>query len=112
MPILKFTEVLTFALRYQQAIAPDVPFEVRLQLRGAKGWKLVAGDRNKSGFHGEYAFAANEWARSVTLPAGTTTADARSLAIAPSIHLLQRFGWGGVSEEIIRSVQDSAFGHP
>ncbi|WP_150307200.1 AlbA family DNA-binding domain-containing protein [Planctomonas psychrotolerans] len=111
MPIAQFTEVMFFALRYQQTIAPDRSLTVQLQLRGAQGWKLVAGDRRRFGFHGEYALATNEWQRTVLIPeTAAGTVDARELAVTPSLHLLRRFGWNGVTEQIVRSVQEAAFG--
>lgn len=111
LPVAQFTEVFSFAARYRQAIGLSGPMTVRLRLVGAKGWLLVAGDPRRGPFHGEYRLGTNLWERSVTVPDEPDgVLNARQLAAAPSMHLLRRFGWSGVSESIIESAQHSAFG--
>jgi hypothetical protein len=110
LPVAQFTEVLSFALRYREAIGYSGPLSVHLRLLGAKGWRLTTGDRRRTPFHGDYRLSTNDWQRTVALPEGPAAAfSARELAVAPSMHLLQRFRWPGVTEQIVASAQDAAF---
>jgi hypothetical protein len=110
LPVAQFTEALSFALRYREAIGYAGPLSVHLRLLGAKGWRLTTGDRRRTPFHGDYRLSTDDWQRTVVLPEGPAAAfSARELAVAPSVHLLQRVGWPGVTEQIVASAQDAAF---
>jgi hypothetical protein len=110
LAVAQFTEVLSFALRYRRVIRYSGPLSVQLRVIGAKGWRLIAGDRYRNPLHGDYRLSTNDWQRTVVIPEGPEGAfSARELAMAPSMHLLRRFGWSGVTEQIIASTQDSAF---
>ncbi|MEJ1090695.1 hypothetical protein [Microbacterium istanbulense] len=109
-PITEFTEVLIFAQRLQAAVASTEPYQVTMELLGAKGWELVPGDRRWRPFYEEHRLQTAAWERTVLLPAGGVQDSGRELVVAPSLHLLRRFGWAGASEQVVRSIQDEAFG--
>jgi hypothetical protein len=109
-PVTDFTEVLIFAQRLQAAVAPAEPYRITLELLGAKGWELVPGDRRWRPFYEEHRLQTSAWERTVQLPAGGGPDSGRELAVAPSVHLLRRFGWAGASEQVVRSIQDEVFG--
>lgn len=109
-PVTDFTEALTFAQRLQAAVAPAEPYQVTLELIGAKGWELVPGDTRWRPFYEEHRLQTSAWERTVQLPAGGGLNSGRKLAVAPSLHLLGRFGWTGASEQVVNAVQESAFG--
>lgn len=109
-PVTDFTEVLIFSQRLQAAVAPAEPYQVNLELIGAKGWELVPGDRRWRPFDDEHRLRTSAWERTVQIPAGGGPHSGRELALAPSLHLLRRFGWAGASEQIVKAVQESAFG--
>lgn len=111
LPVAQFTEVFSFAARYRRAIGLSGAITVRLRLVGAKGWLLVTGDPRRAPFHADYRLGSDLWERSVLVPdEPDATLSARQLAVAPSMHLMRRFGWAGVTESIIESAQNSAFG--
>ncbi|MBW4079613.1 MAG: hypothetical protein HIU84_14140 [Acidobacteria bacterium] len=111
LPVTHFTEVMAFAIRYQALTAPAVPMNIDLELVGATGWTLAAGDGRRALLHGDYTLKTSHWKRTLAIPAHAKgLVDARDLAVAPSLHLLQRFGWVGANEQIIRSIQADGFG--
>ena len=110
LPAREFTEVFTFSQRHIRDVAPDVSWTVTLELRGAQGWILVSGERGYGGFRDDYRLATNNWHRAVDISPYDAPRDPRDLAIAPSVHLLQRFGWHGVSGAVVKSMQDRIFG--
>lgn len=107
-PVAEFTEVVVFAQRWQEAVAPAVPVTVTMSLRGAKGWELVSDSMLRSPFRGDHRLQTDAWERTVTVTPGMGEA-VRDLAIGPSVHLLQRFGWSGASAQIVRADQDDIF---
>ncbi len=110
MPVTEFTEVLMFAQRLQAAVAPTEPYRVILNLVGAKGWELVPGDPRRWPFAEEHRLPTAAWERTVVVPPGGGPIPVRELAVEASLHLLRRFGWAGASEQVVKAVQDDAFG--
>ena len=98
-PGTAFTEVLMFAKRVQAAVAPAESRQVTLRLIGAKGWELVPGDRRRQFFYDDHRLQTSTWERTVQLPAGGGPNSGRELAVAPSVHLLRRFGWAGLASK-------------
>lgn len=104
------TEAAIFATRLQASYAPAEPFVFKVVLVGARGWELVVADPGRSGFHSRYAFGSDEWSQSVDLPPGIGVEEAKEIAAEMSREMLLRFGWNGVTLDIIRGLQLNVIG--
>lgn len=105
-PVMFVFEAAAFAARLQRVAFLGESLNVTIALEGAVGWELVVADPRRSGFHGSYRFGSQRWERSVTLEPGAIEEDVKSIAAETSRDLLLRFGWAGVTEEIVRGMQD------
>ncbi|MFK0402764.1 helix-turn-helix domain-containing protein [Microbacterium sp. NPDC090225] len=103
-PVLTIAEAAIFASRLQTSIERGEEFEFTISLQGARGWELVAADPSRSGFHRRYAFTSESWSRTVTFPGGTGEEEAKEIAAGLSRELLLRFGWSGVTLDIVRGI--------
>lgn len=105
-PVMFIFEAVTFAARLQRASFSAEPLNVMLTLEGALGWELVAADPRRRGFHASYHFGSQRWERTVMLQPDSIEEDVKNIAAETSRDLLLRFGWTGVTEEIVRGMQD------
>lgn len=105
-PSMFILEAVVFAARLQRAVFAAEPLRVEVTLENAQGWELVVADPRRSGFHGSYRFGSDEWRRRLTLEPGLIEEDVKNLAAETSKDLLMRFGWTGVTTEIVRGMQD------
>lgn len=105
-PSMFILEAVVFAARLQRAVFAAEPLGVKVTLENAQGWELVVADPRRGGFHGSYRFGSNEWRRGLTLEPGLIEEDVKNLAAETSKDLLMRFGWTGVTTEIVRGMQD------
>lgn len=105
-PVMFILEAAAFAARLQRAAFSAEPLNVAITLEGAAGWELVVADPRRSGFHASYRFGSQRWERSFTLQPDSIEEDVKNIAAETSRDLLLRFGWTGVTEEIIRGMQD------
>ncbi|MFJ2543042.1 helix-turn-helix domain-containing protein [Microbacterium sp. NPDC087589] len=104
MPVLTIAEAAIFASRLQTSIGLSEEFEFVVSLHGARGWELVAADPTRSGFHQRYAFTSESWSHTATFAAGTGEEEAKEIAAEVARELLLRFGWNGVTLDIVRGI--------
>ena len=105
-PVMFILEAVAFATRLQRGAFSAEPLNVTITLDGAVGWELVVADPRRGGFHASYRFGSKRWERRLTLEPDSIEEDVKKIAAETSRDLLLRFGWTGVTEEIIRGMQD------
>lgn len=105
-PVSFILEATVFAARLQRAAFSPEPIDVELVVEGAQGWELVVADSRRSGFYGRYRFGGTLWKRSFTLEPDFLEDELKVAAAQASRDLLLRFGWSGVSIDIVRDMQD------
>ncbi|NDK32446.1 hypothetical protein [Nesterenkonia haasae] len=108
-PVLFMAEAVLLATRLQGDIARDEEFTVQFRFESEEPWELVVADPRRSGFHRGYKFTGGTWEHSITLPSDIGTVDFRQTAAEAARELLLRFGWIGVTTDLLRGIQDQAF---
>lgn len=99
-----------FAARLQRARFPEAAMRVTLRLGNATDWALVVANSNRAGFFGRYVLQDGEWSRTVDLTPADVITNTRADAAEVLRDLLLRFGWDGVTVEILRGLQDETLG--
>lgn len=105
-PVMFILEATSFAARLQRKALAREPLHVEIAMENGQGWELVVADETRSGFHGSYRFGSSTWQRNFTLKTDVIADDVKNLAAEMSYELLLRFGWKGVSPQIIREMQN------
>jgi hypothetical protein len=105
-PVMFIMEATVLAARLQRAAFASESLNVEFIMEGAQGWELVVADPSRGGFHGSYRFGSSRWKRSFTLEPNPIEDDIKNSAAEASRDLLLRFGWTGVTSEIVRGMQD------
>lgn len=105
-PVLFVLEATAFAARLQRRAFVGESLNLEFALEDAHGWELVVADSRRSGLLGSYRFRSSTWKRKFTLAADTIEDDVKSISAETSRDLLMRFGWTGVTSEIVRGMQD------
>jgi hypothetical protein len=100
------------AARVQRLQFPDELIYVRISLFGAENWQLVVANSNKSGFHGQYRLGNDPWTRQDSITPEIALTGTREISAGLAADLLLRFGWKGVTSEMITSIQDDVLGAP
>ncbi|MDO8383363.1 MAG: ATP-binding protein [Microbacterium sp.] len=108
-PVAFIFESLLFASRLQKAIAASESLHARFAVDGAQGWELVTADPRRGGFHSSYRLGTEHWERTVAVEPGLIDDDLQRIAAETSRDLLLRFGWTGVTTDVIRGLQDEMF---
>lgn len=108
-PVAFIFESLLFAARLQKAIAPSESLHARFAVDRAQGWELVTADPRRGGFHASYRLGTQHWERRVVVEPGLIDDDLNRIAAEVSRDLLLRFGWTGVTTDVIRGLQDAMF---
>jgi hypothetical protein len=109
-PVQVFTQAFEFAARLQRVLAPDGSVSIKLSLNNIDGAALVANDQRRTGFIESYIYRDARWERERLLSKSDSIAGTRGIVVDLCMELFARFGWSGVSEEMIRGMQDQAFG--
>lgn len=108
-PLLNFTEALEFAARLKTRLALAEPMVVRFEAYNMAGTKLVVADDRRSGFHQDYIYSAPSWrSEEVLVTDEAVLSGTRSLAVKSTKHLLGRFGWEGVTSDLLEGIQAGA----
>lgn len=110
LPLLNFTEVVEFAGRLQRAQFDSERISIGLALHNIRHFVLVTAHRERSGLHGTYVYNDDTWDYEILLSPEEGLTSPRELAVDAALDLLQRFGWRGVTRELLRSIQVEAFG--
>lgn len=105
-PVMFILEATVFAARLQRAAFAGAAVNVEFSMEGGHGWELVVANSRRSGFHGSYRFGSSTWKRNLTLGENAIEDDVKDLAAETSCDLLQRFGWTGVTPEVVQGMQD------
>ncbi|MBB2974474.1 hypothetical protein FHX49_000015 [Microbacterium endophyticum] len=100
-PVMYIFEAVAFASRLQKTYAPEENLEVGFAMEGAQGWELIAADSARGGFHRSYRMGSSSWSRTVTIAPDFIDDDLDAAAAGAARDLLLRFGWTGVTNEII-----------
>lgn len=108
-PVFYILEATVLAARIQRAAFASEAMNVEFIMEGAQGWELVVADFKRSGFHGSYRLGTSRWQRGFTLQPDAIEDDIKNHAANASRDLLLRFGWTGVTTEIVRGMQDEVF---
>ncbi|MFJ4228417.1 helix-turn-helix domain-containing protein [Paenarthrobacter nicotinovorans] len=109
-PVMFILEAMAFAARLQKATTSTEPLVVKFAVEGAQGWELVVADPRRSGFHGSYRMGGHRWERRIVLAPDFIEDDIKNAAAEVSRDLLLRFGWTGVTTDLIRGMQDEVLG--
>ncbi|MFJ6359238.1 AlbA family DNA-binding domain-containing protein [Pseudarthrobacter oxydans] len=108
-PLLHFTEALEFAARLRSKLALAEPMVVRFEAANMAGRKLVVADDNRSGFHHAYVYRSPSWrSEEILITDEAVLSGTRPLAAEAAKHLLARFGWEGVTTDLLEGIQASA----
>lgn len=110
LPLLHFTEGIEFAGRLQRATFEAEPVTIALSLHNIRRFVLVAAHRSRSGLHGSYVYNDDTWQYEIHLSLEEGLTSTRALAAEAALDLLQRFGWRGVTLDLLRDIQTEAFG--
>ncbi|GAA4421878.1 hypothetical protein GCM10023169_15380 [Georgenia halophila] len=108
-PVMFILEAMVFAARLQKATTGTESLVVEFAVEGAQGWELVVADQRRSGFHDSYRMSGRRWARQIALAPDLIDDDIKNLAAEASRDLLLRFGWMGVTTDLIHGVQNDVF---
>lgn len=104
------TLILELAARFQQLMFPNEPLRVQISLLGAKDWQLVVADASRAPFRGAYLLGTDAWQREeIITPEGALTGT-RIAAASLATDLLLRFGWTGVTSDLVASIQEETIG--
>lgn len=105
-PVMFILEALALATRLMRATGSSESLVAEFAVEGAKGWELVLADSRRSGLHSSYRMGAKKWERRVTVAPGFIEEDIKKIVAETSRDLLLRFGWTGITAELIREFQD------
>lgn len=106
----QITLATELAARFQRSAFPDVPLQLELEILGAEGQQIVVGNARRSGFHRSYRLGVDPWRREVTITPEVALSGGRNEANKLVVDLLQRFGWVGVTSEIVEDMQNETLG--
>lgn len=109
-PLTHFTEAIQFAARLQRDLFDGETVTIDFELNNISGYELVAADPRRSGFHASYRYSDQCWDYQITLTPEQGLTQVRELAAEASLDLVQRFGWRGVTPELMADIQREAFG--
>lgn len=110
LPVLHFTEALEFAGRLQRELFETEHLSVELSIHNIRRFVLVVAHRERSGLHSTYAYNDDTWDYTISLSPEDGLTHVRSLAAEAALDLLQRFGWRGVTLEILQGIQTEVLG--
>lgn len=110
LPLLNFTEAIEFAARLQRTQFGGERIIIDLALENVRRFVLVSAHRGRSGLHGTYAYNDDAWSYEILLSPEEGLTSPRDLAVDAALDLLQRFGWRGVTRELLQGIQVEAFG--
>lgn len=106
----QITSMMELASTYQQRVLGGSAALFDLELKGAGDWQLVVANFSRSGFHASYRLGEEAWVRHETLSPEEALACGRPGARKLLVDLFERFGWRGVSEEIVADLQNQTLG--
>lgn len=98
------------AARAQLALFPDASVHLRVKLVDASGWQLVVANARSAGFHGAYQLSSDLWFRDNVLTPEQALTGTRQVAAELTTDLLLRFGWRGVTNELVSRMQNDTIG--
>ncbi|WP_168770979.1 ATP-binding protein [Orlajensenia flava] len=104
------TMTVEFAARLQRAAFNSLSLDVQLSIANAEGWVLSVSNPSRAGFHSRYSLTDGTWTRTITITPENALTSSREIAASVLRHMLVRFGWDGVTDEIILGVQDETLG--
>ena len=110
LPVLHFTEAIEFAGRLQRAQFGNERTGIELAFHNIRSFVLVSAHRERSGLHGTYSYNDDTWGYQILLSPEEGLTSPRELAVDAALDLLLRFGWRGVTREILQGIQVEAFG--
>lgn len=105
LPVWYFTQACELAARIQRAAFPTATLNLHLEMNLIGGRALVAANQRRSGFHNTYAFGSPSWARVVQITPELALSGTKELVVTVMTELFQRFGWDGVTSELVSDVQ-------
>jgi hypothetical protein len=105
LPVWYFSQACELAARIQRASFPNATLELHLEMNLIDGRALVAANQRRSGFHSTYAFGSPSWARVVQITPELALSGTKELVVKVMTELFQRFGWDGVTAELVSDVQ-------
>lgn len=108
-PLLNFTEALEFAARLKTQLGLAEPMVVRFEARNIADRRLVVNDPRRSGFHQDYIYSSPSWtSQEILVTDEAVVSGTRPLAAAATKHMLERFGWQGVTTSLLEEIQAGA----
>lgn len=109
LPLLYFAKAFAFASRLQRAL-PEESFELTFGLDRVKDWVLVTDNPNRSGLRERYSYGSDKWQRKLEITPEIAIGSYRELMVQPLLDLFNRFGWTGITAELIRGMQEEIIG--
>jgi len=110
LPLTHFTEVIEFGARLQREQFDSETMTINLELNNILGYELVTAHQQRSGLHSSYRYNDDAWEYQIMITPEDGLTKVREFAAGASLDLLQRFGWRGVTLELLGDIQREAFG--
>lgn len=102
--LFRFTEVFEFAARLSLSEAGGEKMHIKVELHGLKGRALWVDDPGRGSFDNRYVSGMETFPFEVDVERQFLIANAREMAIEPTLELFKRFGWNA-SVDILKDQQ-------
>jgi hypothetical protein len=102
--LFRFSEVFEFAARLSMSEAGSEKMHIKVELHGLKGRSLWVDDPGRGSFDHRYVSEMETYPFEIDIERQFLIANAREMAIEPTVELFKRFGWNA-SVEILKDQQ-------
>jgi hypothetical protein len=102
--LFRFSEVFEFAARLSMSEAGGEKMHIKVELHGLKGRALWVDDPGRGSFDHRYVSGMETFPFEIDIERQFLVANAREMAIQPTVELFKRFGWNA-SADLLKDQQ-------